>query len=1034
MFMKINALLKINFLLAFTLFTVQLKGQGRPREAQLYNQRWPSKLIEKPNLNNSEKWADSILKTLNFKQLVGQTLMIPAWSRNIAADPVVLSAIEKQEVGGIIFFQGSPLSQAYLQNFYQQSSKLPLLIGIDGEWGLSMRLSNMRKFPFQMTLAATKDPNYCYNVGYAIGQQCKLMGVMINFAPDVDVNINPENPIIGFRSLGDDPENIAALAKEISQGMEDAGIYSCAKHFPGHGNTKSDSHKELPVVDHTPESLAFEMEPFKKMIQADVKSIMVGHLCIPLLDSTKNLPASLSKPIITDYLKNKLGYKGLIITDALNMKGITSHYKPEEAGVKALIAGNDILCFPENIEGIINLAITYKDSGWLDSISLAASVRKILIAKHQLRLNTNRLVNTENLQQKLDAIFEDFTQKSTTTKLNSIGPVSLDNFARKSIVVLNNKNIPLTQHTKGSINVISYGADVPVEFINKVSEYHKINWIKFDGNGHQLDTLLANRNLSLKNNPLIVVNSSQVLWGERSRRMSKNLEEFFQRDSLPENTILVQLGNLYAIKNLPKKYTVVIGHENGDAFQRASADAIFGEFAPTATLPAKISETWTNKDISKIESTNKYFEFIHPNEVGFYRHDPLSIKTYLESLVDRKVATAIQLLVLKEGKVVDEFNVGYNPIDSAGVKIKRPITSENIFDLASVTKIASTTLAVMKIYDKMKFKLHVPIKTYWQAAENFAWGNISIEDFLTHRSGLPAFLPLTDKIRKDSSLKISKMNGVFIDTLAKDTFNFAIQLGDTCFIEKRFSDSVWKWTTQTLPANVYSYKYSDLNMIILAKWVEYLTNMPIDSFVDEQFYKPMGLTKMTYLPVKKGLKQWILPTGIDTIWPRGTIRGIVHDPSAALLGGVAGNAGLFGNSRDLAKIMQMLLNEGEFHDKQYISASTVKLFTKTHYNKLYPTNYRGLGFDKPNGYPNHLKSDVGSHDHYSVSNIFDNAPETLFGHSGFTGNWAWTDTDNELVFIFLSNRTYPSDANNALIKEGVRGKLLKSYYSDLEKN
>ena len=1021
------------FYLVFSLSTNYLEGQGRPRDSKQYNQQTNQPKSIKPALALSEKWADSILKTLNFKQLVGQTLMVPAWSKTNTIDPIVLSAIEKQEVGGIIFFQGSPYTQAYQHNFYQQSSKLPLLIGIDGEWGLAMRLSNLKKFPFQMTLAASKDPNYCYNVGYAIGLQCKLMGVMINFAPDVDVNTNPDNPIIGFRSLGDNPETISLLAKQISQGMEDAGIYSCAKHFPGHGNTKADSHKELPVVNHTQESLNDELEPFKDMIQQDVKSIMIGHLCVPILDSTKNIPASLSKPIVTDFLKKKLGYKGLIITDALNMKGITSNYKQEEAGVMALMAGNDILCFPENIEGIVNLAIKFKDSGLLDSQALSFSVRKILIAKHQLGLSTERFVNTENLQIKLDKIFADFENKSTSFKVNSTAPTSSDDYARKSVLVLNNKSLPLTQHTKQTINVLSFGADVPVEFINRVSDYHQINWMKFDGSISQLDSTLKNRNIDLKANPLIVVNSSQVLWGDRSRRMSKNLDEFFQRDSLPENTILVQLGNLYAIKNLSKKYTVVIGHESGDAFQRASADLIFGEFSSNAILPAKISETWGHQDLSKLEVPNKYFNSVRPAEAGFYQHDQLSTTKYLESLIDRKVATAIQLLVLKEGKVVDEFNVGYNPIDSAGKTIKKPITSENVFDLASITKVASTTLAVMKIYDKMKFKLHVPLKNYWPEAQNYPWGILSIEDFLTHRTGLPAFLPLTDKIRKDSSLKISKTRGIFIDTASNDTFNYSLQLGDTCFIEQRFSDSVWKWTTLTQPANVFTYKYSDLNMIILAKWVESITKMRIDSFVDEQFYKPMGLTKLTYLPIEKGLKPWILPSGIETEWPRGTIRGVVHDPSAMFLGGISGNAGLFGNSRDLAKIFQMLLDEGEFQDKQYLSASTVKLFTKTHYNKLYPTNYRGLGFDKPNGYPNHLKSSAGTAEHFTASNIFDNAPESLFGHSGFTGTWAWTDPETDMVFIFLSNRTYPNNENTTLIKEGIRGKILKSYFEELQK-
>ncbi len=1019
-------------LFSYNLSFNYLEGQGRPRSSKQYNQQFTHPKFDYPSLKASERWADSLLSTLNFKQLIGQTLMIPAWSRSLKSDSIVTKAIQNQEVGGIIFFQGSPYAQAYLQNFYQQSSKIPLLISIDGEWGLSMRLNQVKKFPFQMTLAASKDPLYCYHVGYAIGLQCRRMGVFLNYAPDVDVNINPENPIIGFRSFGDNPETISLLAKEISRGMEDAGVYSCAKHFPGHGNTKADSHKELPVVSHNDESLEKEIEPFINMIDQNVKSIMIGHLCIPFLDSTPNLPASLSRKIVNDLLINKLNYNGLVITDALNMKGITSIYKPEIAAMKALIAGNDILCFPENLEAILQKAKEFKDSGWIDSQQIANSVRKILIAKHQLKLHENRFVETENLQKDLDEIFANFEKNVAGTSTNQ--RKNTDEYARKSVLVLNNKGLPLTQHTKKTINVISYGTDVPVEFINQVSDYHKINWIKFDGTNAQLDSNLKQRKINILAAPLIVVNSSQPLWGERSRRMSTNLDLFFKRDTLPEQTILVQLGNLYAIKNLPKKYTVIIGHENGESFQRASADLIFGEFASTAVLPAKISETWTSSDLSTLPKPHKYFNFVHPQEAGFKQRveDQLQTFNYLNSLIDKKVATAIQFLVLKNGQVINEFNVGYNPVDSGGKIIKKPITSEHIFDLASITKVASTTLAMMKLYDKMKYKLHVPIKKYWEDAEKYPWGVLSIEDFLTHRSGLPAFLPLTDKIKKDSTLKISKSYKILIDTVKKDTQFYTLQLGDSCFIEKRYTDSVWKWTTQTQPNNVYTYKYSDLNMIILAKWIEHVAKMPIDSFVEMHFYKPMGLTKLTYKPIEKGLKQFILPSGIDLIWPRGTIRGIVHDPSASLLGGVSGNAGLFGNSRDLAKIMQMLLDEGEFQDKQYISASTIKLFTRTHYNKLYPSNYRGLGFDKPNGYPNHLKSAPVSSGHITASNIFDDAPESIFGHSGFTGTWAWADPDKDLVFIFLSNRTYPNDANTTLIKEGIRGKLLKMYYDDLE--
>ena len=295
-------------------------------------------------LNNSRAWADSVMRTLSPEERISQLFMIAAYSnKNQKNKKEITDLINKYKVGGLMFLQGGPLNQAKLTNYYQSISKTPLMIAIDAEWGVSMRLDSSLRFPWQMTLGAINDTNLIYQMGAEIARQCNLLGIHINFAPVIDVNSNPENPIINNRSFGEDPHKVARMGIAYMNGMQDNNILACAKHFPGHGDTDSDSHKTLPTVNHLRNRIdAVDLVPFRKLIEKGLGSVMVAHLNIPSLDSTKDLAVSLSPNVVNDLLKDELGFTGLAITDALNMKAVSKFYSPGKVDVKALLAGNDI--------------------------------------------------------------------------------------------------------------------------------------------------------------------------------------------------------------------------------------------------------------------------------------------------------------------------------------------------------------------------------------------------------------------------------------------------------------------------------------------------------------------------------------------------------------------------------------------------------------------------------------------------------------------------------------------------------------------
>ncbi len=971
-----------------------------------------------PNAQKSAIWADSVLKTLNFEQQIAQKLMVPAWTRNAQLSQEVIDAVTQYQVGGIIFFQGTPQTHIMALNYLQQETKIPLLIGMDAEWGPAMRLDHVPKFPYPLSIAATESSSYAFDIGYAQGKMLKSLGVHINFAPVVDLNSNPNNPIIGFRSFGNNLNLVNAQAAAFNKGLEAAGVWGCAKHFPGHGNTLADSHKELPLVSHDKKTLKRDLTPFEYAIDEGVKSIMVAHLKIPFLDDRPEMPSSLSRNIVHDLLREKMEFQGLIITDAMNMKGVSAHYRSDEAALMALQAGNDILCFVDNVPEILSKCRIWLDSNWLDSQEIAASVRRILIAKHQT--SSPYLSNPEHIQAALNAEYRRFTLQQIEAPELAYEPFSKSfeediELASRHVCALDNKQafrLPWKPHQRDTLFAVIFGDRIPEIFVQRLNSYQNVQYI-WAQNFDRADTLL--QYLNQRNGKFLFFNAEQRMWGGNSRVLPEMLYLVLAQWQSHKNAVFIHTGNVYALQQLKCEMPIILGMETGEAYLIACIDGLYGFRGIKGKLPVNLELPEANLLPRNTQAWVAPLRWADPETQGFHCDESSSLEGIMDSIVLSGAAESAQLVVLKNGHIIYDIARGKHPFGG------KSVTPHTVFDIASITKIAATTLGMMHLYEQEDLDLEAPIKTYWKEAESYPWGSVKLSEFLTHRSGLPPYLPLTSKLTSNSLF-------IRIDSVhTPDSGD--IRWGADRYLSAEISDTVWSWIQGTSPKkkakkrDLQPYVYSDLNAIILGKFIEKRSGVSLSRFCDSVFYEPMGLFRTGFLPKEKGLNEAILPTQIDSLGERGLIWKEVHDPSAFLLGGVAGNAGVFSSAYDLSRLMWMLC-EGQTVGSRFFKKETLKTFTQTY---ELGDNYRGLGFDKANGFPNALK-DV----RIKGSNLYDDAPTQIFGHAGFTGTWAWADPENQLVFVFLSNRTYPNDTQNKLAHRGYRGKLMEIVFRSLK--
>jgi beta-glucosidase-like glycosyl hydrolase/CubicO group peptidase (beta-lactamase class C family) len=921
--------------------------------------------------------------------------------------PAHIAKLEKlvrdSHIGGVIFFQGGPVRQARMTNRLQDVAKLPLMVGIDGEWGLQMRLKDSTiAFPRQMTLGAHPDEKLVERMGGEIARQCRRMGIHVNFAPVVDINSNPANPVIGMRSFGENKENVALKGIAYMKGMQHLGVLACAKHFPGHGDTDADSHTSLPTVKRTkPQILETELYPFRRLIADSLGSVMVAHLNIPALDKTGK-PSTLSKAITTDLLRKQMGFDGLAFTDALNMKGAANAAPPGQLEVMALDAGNDVLLFSEDVEkGVASIKAALK-SKKIKEKDLDVHVRRILMAKYWCGL----AVKPAPIQEV--GLFQDLNSQKTKALINEC--------FRASITVVKNerKLVPFRNLDTMDFASVSIGVDGQTAFTQTLDKYAPFR--HFQSKGDAADLLAIEQKLDTRTDKLkksVVVVALHTITGKASQNygISVAASAWLAKIAKTSKLVIVAFGNPYSLKALQGFSTLVCAYEDTDPARSGAAQALFGAGATGGRLPISLAMNLPEGQ-GQFEPDAKRLGFGLPEEAGLDSRYLARMDTIVEDILNRKLTPGCQIVVARHGKVVFQKAYGhmsYKPLDSISTA-PDTVNNETMYDIASVTKVAGTLQAVMFLYERGALDVTKPLVTYMPELEGTNKANLIIADILAHQSGLVPFIPYWK--RTVGSAVVSEI--YYCDQPDDNWFRNQVTPG--VFAMKTIDDSLWKWTVDSplLPKNsrgTWDYKYSDLSFHVMKRICERLLNQPIDEFVDQNFYRPLGLRTMCYKPLERFMPERIAPTEDDHYYRHRMLRGTVHDQGAAMVGGVAGHAGIFSNALDLAILMQMNMQRGDYGGQRYFQDATMDFFTAAHF----PRNRRGLGWDKPMP-------------HKQDGPTAKSAGMATFGHTGFTGTCTWADPEQELVFVFLSNRVHPNADDNRLINENVRPRLHEVVY------
>lgn len=957
-------------------------------------------------------WVDSIMDKLSFKEKVGQlfiyTIAPVDTKRNLE---LLREAVDTYKVGGLLFSGGKMQTQVDLTNRAQKQAKVPVMITFDGEWGLAMRLRGTPIFPRNMVLGCIRDNQLIYEYGSEVARQCRQIGVQVNFAPVADVNINPKNPVINTRSFGEDPIQVADKVIAYASGLEGGGVLSVCKHFPGHGDTDVDSHKALPVLPFTRERLdSVELYPFKKAIRAGLGGMMVGHLQVPVIEPIGGLPSSLSRNVVYDLLTDELAFKGLIFTDALAMKGVSGN---GYVSLQALKAGNDMVLAPRNLKEEIPAVLEAVEKGELTKEDIENKCRKVLTYKYVLGLKKKPHIQLSGLEQRINSP----QTRDLIRRLNLA-----------AITVLNNKNhiLPLHADKEQTIALLEVGKPGDTEILAKqMSRYTSLARFRLRPNQTEEENQRLRDSLATYKRIVVAVSEQRLA----------PYHSFFTKFA-PESPAIYLFFTpgkmmLQIHRAVSHASAVVLGHSHTSDVQRQVADILFAKATADGRLSASVGGLFpTGAGVTITPKTPLHFI---PEEYGLSSALLKKIDTIALDGIQQGAYPGCQVVVLKNGHIMVDKSFGtYTGKGSPRVE------STNIYDLASLSKTTGTLLAVMKLYDKGRFNLTDKISDYLPFLQRTDKKDITIQEILYHQSGLPSWLPFyQETIDKDSydgrlfSARKDAHHPVQIGTTtwANPKFKFkseyispvktgdyTIQICDSLWLNRSFRKVIEEKIVEA-PLKQKRYVYSDIGFILLGMLVEQLAGMPMEAYLQREFYEPMGLERTGYLPLRRFAKSEIVPSNKDRFLRKETLQGYVHDEASAFFGGLAGNAGLFSTAREVTHVYQMLLNGGEIDGQRYLSKETCNLFT-TEVSKI---SRRGLGFDKP---------DMEDSKKGNCASV---VPAEVYGHTGFTGTCAWVDPVNNLVYVFLSNRIYPNVTNRKLNQLHIRERIQEAIYDAMKK-
>lgn len=957
----------------------------------------------KADSQECKEWVESRLAKMTLKEKIGQLFIHTVPLHDTEANRKnIRNAIKEYKIGGILFSDGKVVNQVTLTNYAQELADIPLMITFDGEWGLNMRLKEIPAFSRNRVMGCIQDNELLYEYGKEVARQFREIGVHVNFAPVADVDNNPLNPVINTRSFGGDVRNVTGKVIAYSRGLEDGGVLSVSKHFPGHGDTNVDSHKALPVLKFTRERLdSIEMYPFRKAIEAGLGGIMVGHLEIPALSKK---PSSLS-PEILDILQEEFGFKGIAFTDALEMKGVSNNLN---VCAQALMAGNDMLLPPRNLKREMDGVLAAVKAGKLTEEYLTEKCRKVLTFKYALGLHEPPFIQLSGIEKRLNRPstqdLRDRLEKAAVTVVGNEGGVLPMDVDLKNTAILN-----IGKSSEGKI------------FHQQLNKYMKVDRIL----AHPDSITTLSKRLAKYDRVIVAIHTEKyaAYQGMLATLASK----------LPLSYVyFTPLKNIYRKGAAWKKAaSVILGHVGSASVQQFVAEVMMGREKATGRISVEVKDYRLPGEGVDLESTKKY----RPEDYGMDASVLSKVDEIVLEGIKAKAYPGCQVLIMKDGLPVYDKCFGTFTYEDS-----KKVEPEHLYDIASLTKTTGTLLAVMKLYDEGKFGLTDPISKYVPAMKGSRKGRITIEDLLYHQSGLPGSHPFYREAINDSSytggffkgridanhhLRVDRRLYVVDDFKYKDEYlssasseDYPLQVAENLFVSPSFPEKILEMiASDKVPLRDRRYRYSCLNFVLLKEMVEQISGMPMDEYLEKEFYAPMGMKSTLYNPLRRFQPEQIVPTiQKDYLRGRKELRGYVHDEIAAFMGGVSGNAGLFSNARDVAKVYQMLADGGQYGGKRYLSLETCQLFM----NKKSRISRRTLGFDKPEPTP-------------GKGPCADEAPKEVVGHTGFTGTCAWADPKNGLVFVFISNRIYPRPFDHkGLMTLKIRPRIQQLMYQALK--
>lgn len=958
-----------------------------------------------------KQWVDSVYNRMSLKERVGQLFIYTIAPAQTKRNKLLLRQVVRDyKIGGLLFSGGRVQDQAMMTNDAQQHAKVPLMITFDGEWGLAMRLRGTLGFPRNMVLGCIQDNRLIYEYGREMARECRELGIQVNFAPVADVNINPHNPVINTRSFGENPLRVADQVIAYGSGLESGGVLSVCKHFPGHGDTDVDSHKALPVLPFTRERLdSVELYPFKEAIRAGLGGMMVGHLQVPVIEPVGGLPSSLSRNVVYKLLTEELDFKGLIFTDALAMKGVSGN---EHVCLQALKAGNDLVLAPRKIEEELNAVLKAVAKGELSEADIERKCKKVLTYKYALGLKRKPNVRLSGLSSRINTP----QARDLLRRLNLA-----------AITVLNNKDGVLPFHPDiKEMALLNVGDADGIEVFSKEMEKHT-TLARFQLTKNLTEEEQDRLRDSLSRYKRIVVCVTEHKLGPYQTFFAKFAPQvpvvyvFFTPGKL-----MLQIQRATSVAK-----SVVLAHSTSEDIQQQVAGILYGKACANGRLSASIGGLFpVGAGVTITPQTPYHFV---PEDYGMNSKKLARIDSIAEAGRMAGAYPGCRVLVMKDGKTMYDKCFGTHTGDE-----HRKVEPDDVYDLASLSKTTGTLLAIMKLYDKGRFNLTDKVSDYLPFLRNTNKANITVRELLLHQSGLPSGLifyqEAIDKKSYKGTLFKNSRDAQHTVQLGASTWgnpNFRFREGLTSNVQQgdyTLHVSEGLWLNQSFRADIKKmiasasmkskeYRYSDVGFILLQMLAEELSGMPMDAYLHKEFYAPMGLKRTAYLPLRTLPKEQVVPSAVDAFLRKSTLQGFVHDESAAFMGGVSGNAGLFSTASEVARVYQMLLNEGELDGQRYLSQETCRLFT----TETPKSSRRGLGFDKPD------KKDA------SKSPCGELAPASVYGHTGFTGTCAWVDPDNKLVYVFLSNRTYGTQPwVNRLSRLNIREEIQDAVYESLD--